>query len=228
MCGRYSLLDLADFIALFPWVMPPDLFAPRYNIAPSQPILMLDNRAGGTLDHAIWGLIPAWAKPTEQGPKSMINARCETLSQKPMFRTSLRYKRCIIPATGFYEWKQTSFGKQPYYITLAGGKPMLFAGLWEDSPAGAGGEIRTACIITTPSSPFMREVHDRMPAILGPEQATVWLRAPDTEAEELTGILKPYAGAMTKLPVSRAVNSPANDTRECIEPLASDGASLFD
>ncbi len=219
MCGRYALLDLAEFIGLFPWVAPPELFAPRYNIAPSQPILMLSNRNGGKLEHAIWGLVPAWAKQTEE-VKSMINARAETVASRPMFRGSLRHKRCVVPASGFYEWQRTGGGKQPFYITLPTKRPMLFAGLWEDTPDRGGGEIRTACIITTAANEFMQSVHDRMPAILSPEQATTWIRTPDTEAEGLTGLLRPYAGTMQKVAVSRVVNSPANDRAECIAPFA--------
>ena len=228
MCGRFALLDLADFLAMFPWVVPPEQFAPRYNISPSQPILMLSNRGGGTLDHAIWGLIPNWAKSGPDAPKPLVNARCETVSQKPAFRTSLRYRRCIVPASGFYEWQQGRGGKQPYYITLAERRPMLMAGLWEDSYDGSGGEIRTACVITTAANPFMRELHDRMPAILAPEQATQWIKAPDTEAESLCEILRPYGRDLAKVPVSRLVNTPANDTKECIEAMsASEDQGLF-
>jgi putative SOS response-associated peptidase YedK len=175
LCGRFTLLDLADFVAMFPWVVPPEQFAPRYNIAPTQPILMLSNRGGGTLDHAIWGFIPNWSKGGPDASKALINARCETISHKPAFRTSLRYKRCIVPASGFYEWQQKPGGKQPYYITQADHKPMLMAGLWEDSHDGSGGEIRTACVITTPPNSFMREIHDRMPVILRVEQIEPWL-----------------------------------------------------
>lgn len=219
MCGRYALLDLAEFVGLFPWVAPPELFAPRYNIAPSQPILMLSNRNGGTLEHAIWGLVPAWAKQTDE-VKSMINARAETVASRPMFRGSLRHKRCVVPASGFYEWQKTGSGKQPFYVTLPKEQPMLFAGLWEDSPDRGGGEVRTACIITTAANPFMRSVHDRMPAILTPEEAKTWVQTRDTEAQELTKLLRPYTGAMKKVAVGRMVNSPANDLAECIAPLA--------
>ena len=212
---------------MFPWVAPPPAFAPRYNIAPSQPILMLSNRAGGTFDHAIWGLIPQWAKNIGEPPKLIINARCETLTQKPAFRGPLRYRRCIVPATGFYEWKRVASGKQPHYITLPDRRPMLMAGLWEDSHDGSGGEIRTACVVTTAANPFMRHLHDRMPAILTKDQAMQWLKAPDTEAETLVDILRPYPGELAGAPVSRKVNSPFNDTRECIETAPED-KGLFD
>ena len=212
---------------MFPWVAPPPAFAPRYNIVPSQPILMLCNRAGGTFDHAIWGLIPQWAKNTGEPPKLIINARCETLTQKPAFRGPLRYRRCIVPATGFYEWKRAASGKQPHYITLPDRHPMLMAGLWEDSHDGSGGEIRTACVVTTAANPFMRHLHDRMPAILTKDQAMQWLKAPDTEAETLVDILRPYPGELAGAPVSRKVNSPFNDTRECIETAPED-KGLFD
>lgn len=221
MCGRYTLLDLSDFLAMFPWVMPPELFAPRYNVAPSQPILAVTNRSGGTLEHLLWGLVPNWAKPGAE-VRSMINARCETLSQKPTFRNSLKYKRCIIPASGFYEWKKQAGPKQPYYIELKSHKPMLMAGLWEDSYDRGGGEIRTACIITTPANEAVSELHDRMPAILDPDDARRWIKASDVEAEGLQGILVPYQGGLTLTPVGRAVNRPEHDAKDCIEPITPD------
>ena len=222
MCGRYSLLELADFLALFPWAAASEKFAPRYNIAPAQPVLVLCNRQGGIFEHMLWGLIPVWARP-EIGVKPMINARAETVAQKPAFRGSLRHKRCVVPASGFYEWQKTAAGKQPHYIQLAGGKPMLFAGLWEDSHDGAGGEIRTNCIITTAANDFMRPIHDRMPALLSPEDARRWIQTPNTQAEALLPLLKPYAGKMMAIAVGRAVNSPACDRPDCIQPLEDKG-----
>lgn len=221
MCGRYALLDLAEFVGLFPWVAPPEKFAPRYNIAPAQPILMLSNRNGGTFEHAIWGLIPAWAKQTGE-VKSMINARAETLSSRPMFRGAFRHRRCIVPASGFYEWQKTSHGNQPYYVTLPKNKPMLFAGLWENTPDRGGGEIPTACVITTVANEFLQGVHDRMPAILTPEEAKEWITTPDTEAEGMTDLLGPYVGPMHKIPVGRMVNSPSHDRPDCIEPFTAE------
>lgn len=222
MCGRYALIDLSDFIALFPWVAPPELFAPRYNIAPTQPILALTNEQGGRWDHLLWGLIPLWARP-ELGVKPMINARCETVAQKPSFRGNLRHHRCVIPASGFYEWKANAGGKQPMYIRHDGGQPLLFAGLWENSSDGGGGEIRTATIITTPANAFMRPIHDRMPAILAPDEAKQWITAPDTHALELTALLRPYPGGLQATPVSKAVNSPGYDRPECIRPMGEQG-----
>lgn len=183
---------------------------------------MLSNLGGGMLDHAIWGFLPNWAKGGPDQAKPLINARAETVAHRPAFRTAVRYHRCIIPASGFYEWKQTSSDRQPYHITLADGKPMLMAGLWEDSHDGAGSEIRTACVITTAASESMRELYHRMPAILTPEDAIRWVKAPDSDALSLTEMLAPSGQEFTKTPVSRLVNSPANDTKECIEPMPSD------
>lgn len=222
MCGRYTLLDLADFVAMFPWVVPPEQFAPRYNIAPSQPILMLEGGGGGTLRHAIWGLIPAWAD-AEEGAKPLINARSETVAHKPSFRASFKHKRCVIPASGFYEWKSVPGGRLPHYVTLKSGRPMLFAGLWENSHDAAGGEFPTACIITTPASEVMRPIHDRMPAILSPEDAGRWFKHTDASAHELMDLLVPSRQELRLTPVNRLVNSPANDSRECIEPAKSPG-----
>jgi putative SOS response-associated peptidase YedK len=222
MCGRYSLLDLSDFVNLFPWVVPPEQFAPRYNIAPSQPILALTNRDGGTVEHLIWGLIPIWAKP-EQGIKPMINARAESVAEKPAFRGSLRHHRCIIPASGFYEWAPSPTGKQPQYITLPKKQPLLFAGLWAESHDGGGGEIRTGCIITTAANSFMQRIHDRMPAILAPDEAKRWIETPDQDALGLLELLRPYPGTLKAVPVSRAVNSPSSDTPSCIQSVEDEG-----
>lgn len=222
MCGRYSLLDLSDFLAMFPWVMPPEKFAPRYNIAPTQPILTLTNQRGGTLDHTLWGLIPNWAKPRDSA-KPLINARCETVSEKPAFRGPFRHHRCIIPASGFYEWNARAGAKQPHYVTLDSGRPMLFAGLWEMTHDGAGGEIATSCIITTPANEAMRKVHDRMPAILSKEDAMRWVKAPDIEAADLLPLLKPSGEKLRLTPVGRFVNSPANDSSECIKAKVEEG-----
>ena len=222
MCGRYALLDLSEFVSLFPWVLPPVAFAPRYNIAPSQPILALANRDGGVFDHLLWGFIPGWAK-VGQGVKPLINARAETVAQKPAFKGSMRHWRCVLPASGFYEWKQTGAGKRPQYITLSGGEPMLFAGLWEESHDGGGGEIRTACIITTAANAFMRTIHDRMPAILRPEEARRWITAESQDADELTELLRPYPGAMRAHAVGMAVNRPGAEGKQCIAPVEEKG-----
>lgn len=218
MCGRYTLLDLSEFIQMFPWVAPPEVFAPRFNIAPGQPILAITNRGGGgALEHLIWGMIPAWAK-ADQPRRALVNVRCESLEQKPTFRSALRYRRCIVPASGFYEWRKTIPGNQPFYIQREDRKPMLLAGLWEDAHDGAGGEFATAGIITTPSNRAVAELHDRMPAILEADEARRWISADSTEAPSLLPLLRPYPGRLDLTPVSRTVNSQANDSPACIEP----------
>lgn len=219
MCGRYTLLDLSDFIAMFPWVAPPQLFAPRYNVAPSQPVLMLTQN--GKLEHALWGLMPPWANKAEP-PKPLINARCETVVTRPAFRVAFRRKRCVVPASGFYEWDRHAGGRRPHYITREDGRPLLMAGLYEDSHDTSGGEFRTVCVITTPANEEVSKLHDRMPAILDRQDATTWLQTPETEAESLVSLLRPYPGELRLTPVDQKVNSPAYDARDCIEPMTAD------
>ena len=131
MCGRYTLIRLADFIDVFPWIGPPDRPAPaRYNIAPSQPILAVVNDGKFKLKFFQWGLIPSWAKDPAMGNR-MINARAETLAEKPAYRSAFKRRRCIIPADGFYEWRKTGTSKQPYCFEVNDGQLFAFAGLWD-------------------------------------------------------------------------------------------------
>jgi putative SOS response-associated peptidase YedK len=133
MCGRYTLIKLADFINIFPWIhLPDELPPPRFNIAPTQPIAAVPNNGKDKVDYFHWGLIPSWAKDPSIGSR-MINARAETLAEKPAFRNALKRRRCLIPADGFYEWKKLPDGKtkQPMYIRMRSGQPFAFAGLWE-------------------------------------------------------------------------------------------------
>ncbi|MEW6287745.1 MAG: SOS response-associated peptidase [Chloroflexota bacterium] len=221
MCGRFTLtVDPAQFQDTFPGFLFPTKFAPRYNIAPSQPVLAIPNDERNAADFFIWGLIPMWAKDPSIGSR-LINARSETLAEKPSFRGSFKYKRCLILADGFYEWK-TVAGKKtktPYYIHLTDRRPFAFAGLWDVWESPDGSSLKTCTIITTEPNELMATLHNRMPAILHPRDYAKWLDPSPQTPESLLPLLKPYpAEAMTAYPVSTLVNKPGNDSPELIAP----------
>lgn len=224
MCGRYSLTTpLQAMSDLFGFAERPNL-APRYNIAPTQQVAAV--RLGGAGQrHFVqlrWGLIPAWAKDPAIGSR-MINARAESLAEKPAFRAAFRQRRCLIPADGFYEW-QAGGGdkamKQPYRITLADGGPFGFAGLWESWRDPRSGErIESCTIITTEANERLRPIHHRMPVILPPGSYAPWLDPASRSAAALA-LLRPYPAAdMAATAVSTRVNKVANDDPGLIEPL---------
>ena len=219
MCGRYNLItDTQAFVDFFE-LRNSLAIPPRYNIAPSQKILVvrrMDNHREAGLLH--WGLIPHWAKDRKIAYK-MINARAETVAEKPAFRSALRHRRCLIPATGFFEWQATQDGKQPYNITLRGGGLMAFAGLWESWTSHDGERIDSCTIIVTEANESLRPVHDRMPVILAPEHYAVWLDPAVQNPNQLQTLLRPCPSAfITAYPVSRVVGNPANDGPICVAP----------
>lgn len=222
MCGRFTLtVDPAQLQEAFPGVDIGQGSAPRYNIAPTQPVAVIPNNAKDRLDYFVWGLIPSWAKDPSIGSR-LINARADTLAEKPSFRSAYRRRRCLIPATGFYEWKASpgSKSKTPMYITLASGKPFAFAGLWESWHSPDGSQILSCTIITTEPNELMAGIHNRMPVILPSEAYPLWLDANDRSPDELNGLLMPYpAEQMAAFPVSRQVNSPQVDAPELILPV---------
>lgn len=227
MCGRYSLFSPRDVLQeRFEFEFTGDLvWQPRYNIAPSQQVFAVIHdgakRRGGFLR---WGLIPTWAKDKKIGYK-MINARGESINEKPSFKRLLYRQRCLILSDGFYEWMKTENGKQPYFIQLASGEPFAFAGLWDRWQQGD--EVIHSCtVITTTPNALMKPIHDRMPSILRPDQEESWLDPQLKDMDYLKSMLKPYPEEeMVAIPVSTIVNSPANDTEECITPLG-DGNCL--
>ena len=223
MCGRFTLtIEPGQLQSAFPWVEFPEDLTPRYNVAPSQPVGVVPNNGLNRFEYYVWGLIPHWAKPGSS-VNGFINARAETLAEKPTFRTSFRKKRCLILADGFYEWKADPSRKlkTPYYIKLKSGQPFAFAGLWDSWNNKEGSEIRSCSIITTQPNELMQQIHNRMPVILASEHYEQWLSPGDRSPDELSGFLVPYpAEEMIAYPVSKAVNSPQNDTPECIRPLA--------
>ena len=221
MCGRFTLtVDPAEVQETFSEYAFPPQFAPRYNIAPTQPVLAIPNDDQKTADFFIWGLIPMWAKDPSIGNR-MINARGETLEEKPAFRGSLKYKRCLILADGFYEWKDTPGRKvkTPFYIQMKDQKPFAFAGLWDSWNGPDGSQIKSCTIITTLPNELMEIIHNRMPVILHPRDYDKWLDPSPQTPEQLKPLVKPFpADMMNAYPVSTLVNTPSNDTPELIRP----------
>ena len=216
MCGRYELHTQPAALALaFGVPFPPQMRA-RYNIAPMQDVPIIRRGPTGLreLVEVRWGLVPRWAKDPAIGNR-MINARAETLAEKPSFRTALKRHRCLLPADGFYEWKQTpSGGKQPIHIGMKDGAPFAFAGLFERWLSPAGEVLDTCTIITTQSNALLAPLHDRMPVIVAPVAFDRWL---DVANEDTAELLTPYpAEAMTYYPVSPRVNSVRNDDAKLI------------
>lgn len=221
MCGRYSLSASGEKLAeQFQLAEIPEL-APRYNIAPTQEVAVVRQCAEGRqLALLRWGLIPSWAKDPRSGAR-MINARAETVAEKPAFRSAFVRRRCLVPADGFYEWKRTAGGKQPFFFQMRDGRPLAFAGLWEQWKSPDGGQIESYTILTTDANELLRPVHDRMPVILPPAAYDLWLDPDVQKPDVLLALLHPYPEeAMTAYPVSMRVNSPANDDPQCIAPIA--------
>ena len=223
MCGRYTLSSPTDLLAdLLELGSVPEL-APRYNIAPTQEAAVVRfNAESGvrSLELLRWGLIPFWSKDPGIGSR-MINARAETVAEKPSFRTSFKRKRCLVVADGFYEWQATGGPKQPFYFRFEGGGPFTLAGLWDRWEKGEGEPIESFTILTTEPNEVVAPVHQRMPVILDRGGMASWLDPGIEEADRLTPLLGPFpAAGMEGYPVSTYVNSPGNDTPRCIEPLA--------
>lgn len=222
MCGRFSLTKPKKIKAKELKVpeAEPDLLKPRYNIAPSQNIAAILNEEERHIKPLRWGLIPSWAKEEAIGQK-MINARAETLTEKPSFKGLLSKHRCLILADGFYEWAASARGKEPYFIHLRSGEPFTFAGLWSHWTNPKGEEVRTCTIITCAPNKLMESIHNRMPVILDAEARDIWLDPKNEDSTALTGLLKPYAeDEMEAFAVSKLVNSPENDREECLKPIS--------
>lgn len=221
MCGRYALtIDPGDLQAAFPEFTFPMQGSPRYNIAPSQPILALPNDRKNQADFFVWGLIPSWAKDPSIGNR-MINARAETLAEKPSFRSAYKYHRCLIFADGFFEWQARPGikSKVPHFIRLKSKAPFAFAGLWDRWQPADGSEVCSATIITTEPNELMATLHNRMPVILKSNTYTQWLDPAPQSPDRLQNLLVPYpTEEMEAYPVSMLVNSPGNDRAECILP----------
>ncbi|MFA5611337.1 MAG: SOS response-associated peptidase [Anaerolineaceae bacterium] len=228
MCGRFTMAidseDLRTELAL--GQMPPD-WEKRYNIAPSQDVATVPNPDNRDVVWMRWGLVPFWAKDPSIGNK-MINARAETVAEKPSFRNSFKNKRCLILANGFYEWRKSGGQSIPFYFQLKGGEPFAFAGLWDDwenkgvsSMPGLPGLI-TCTLITTSANEDVRAVHPRMPVVLTKETMWDWLEEDDPKI--LESLLRPLpAGSLIAYQVSRDVNSPQNQGEYLVEPIEEEG-----
>jgi len=221
MCGRFTLtVDPAELQDSFTDYDFPTKFAPRFNIAPTQPVLAIPNDGQQKADFFIWGLIPSWAKDPSIGNR-LINARGETLAEKPSFRGSYKYKRCLILADGFYEWKVQpgTKTKVPYFIHMKDRQPFAFAGLWDEWNSPDGSQLRSCTIVTTAPNDFMSSIHNRMPVILPSDVYAKWLDTTPQSREKLDPLIKPYpAEEMAAYPVSTLVNNPKNDRAECVVP----------
>jgi putative SOS response-associated peptidase YedK len=225
MCGRFIQISnpekiRASFIDLELDAAELPEFPVRYNIAPTQNILTVLNTQVPKLVLSHWGLIPFWAKDRTMGNK-MINARAETLLSKPLFKTPLHKRRCIILSDGFYEWKGAGKGKEPFFIRLKSRVPFGFAGLWDKwNDKQTGQEILSSTIITIDANAVLAEVHNRMPVILNPDHYKIWLSDKDVPDSTLMNCLKPYSDREIEVyRISTLVNNPRNDSAECIRPI---------
>ena len=228
MCGRFSLsTDTATVTKAFELETPP-LFEPRFNMAPSQPVpcvKVCSESRTRELVHLHWGFVPPWAKDPSVGNR-MINARSETVAERPTYRHALRRRRCLVVADGFYEWKKVGDGKQPHFIYLKSKQPFGFAGLYEHWQDEHGNELDLCTILTCPANEFMAALHDRMPVMIPPEEYEFWLDPDNQNADAIVPFLLPYpADQMAEHTVSSFVNRPGNDAPRCVE--SAEGEMLF-
>jgi putative SOS response-associated peptidase YedK len=223
MCGRYRLSRRKELVKeYFETVSDEPDWAPRYNIAPTQRVPVIrqnPNQPIRELSLLRWGLIPQWAKDSS-GAATMINARSETAGTKPAFRNAFKFRRCLIPADGFYEWRRVGKTKQPYCFEVNEGTLFAFAGLWDRWRDSSGKMVETCSILTTTPNVVTSAIHDRMPAILGPHSYDLWLDPGMKDVDAAADLLKPYdARLMRCYPVSARINHIANDDAECSRPV---------
>lgn len=222
MCGRFTIIaDPVKVMERFEVEQLAFDLQPRYNVAPGQLIpAIIADQGKRRMGQLRWGLVPAWAQDEKIGYK-MINARAESLQEKPAFRSLIARKRCIIPADSFFEWKQGEFGKRPMRIMMKSGEPFALAGLFDSWTGPDGRKIHSCTIITTKPNQLVQEIHDRMPVILRKEDEHLWLDREKYDADLLQSLLVPYdAQEMRAYPVSPAVGNAKNDTPECIEEVS--------
>ena len=216
MCGRFAFYSPSEATAALFGATSSTEVVPRYNIAPTQFIAAVRTDAQGASELAMlrWGLVPLWAKDPSIGNR-MINARAETVAEKPSFRSAYKKRRCLILADGFYEWRKEGDGKTPYFISLADGSPFAFAGLWEDWNSKESDEsLQSTAIITTAANDFMVQLHQRMPVVMLPEQAERWLGG---DMELLSKVID-NSPAFRAWPVDRKVNNARNEDATLIDP----------
>lgn len=228
MCGRFNLrTNPAELVEIFALLRAPQ-FPPRYNIAPTQPVLAIrQTDAGRVGDLLHWGLVPGWAADRSIASK-LINARCETVAEKPAFRRAFRKQRCLIPADGYYEW-QTTGGKvkQPWHVFLKSGRPLAMAGVWETWNGPDNAVLESCAILTTAANRFMADLHDRMPLLLDPSQFDRWLDPERQQPQDIADLLVPCPDDwLARTAVSTLVNNVRNDSPACLEPVLQE-RSLF-
>jgi putative SOS response-associated peptidase YedK len=233
MCGRFTLKQPTEAIAAVKAAIAlpndqtfnieklPEL-APQYNIAPTQMVVaVLHNLESDKREfqELRWGLIPSWAKDVSMGAK-LINARAETVAEKPAFRSAFKHRRCLVLADGFYEWQRQNGKKQPFYFRLQDGQPFCFAGLWEQWESPEKEKIASCTILTTEANEVLKPIHDRMPVVLDKKYYDLWLDPQAQKPEALQEVLHPYpASAMTSYPVSTLVNNPKYNNADCINSI---------
>jgi putative SOS response-associated peptidase YedK len=218
MCGRFTIVPTISFYERFGLQAGPEV-NPRYNVAPGQEVPVIIREDRNRVVSMIWGFIPPSGKNSPAG-RAMINARAETLLERPAFRAAVQKNRCLVPASGFYEWKREGARRVPFYIHLKTTPLFSLAGLYEIGRYAGGNGIGTFTIITTEPNSLVAGLHDRMPAILPRGEEESWIRAGDLGAAEIPGILTPYpAGEMEACPVSGKVNDPKNEGPGLIRPL---------
>ncbi|MCP3099911.1 SOS response-associated peptidase [Myxococcus sp. K15C18031901] len=223
MCGRVTVRTSPDQLVVELGLagIRAAVERPRFNLAPTQSMPVVPNDGARMLDAFRWGLIPSWAKDASIGNK-LINARGETVAEKPSFRSALKRRRCLVLVDGWFEWKQTTKPKTPFFFHRQDDRPLALAGLWEEWTAPDTGEVlRTCTIITTSPNALMAPIHDRMPVILTPEGQEVWLRPEPQDAAVLLPLLVPSADTgLEAYEVSRVVNAPTQDIPACVERVA--------
>ena len=222
MCGRFTLFEADKILSREFGVSGIPPLSPRYNIAPSQAVAAVRTASAGTgreLALLRWGLIPSWSKDPAIGNR-LINARAETVREKPSFRNAFRRHRCLIPANGFYEWQRLERGKQPYFVRMRDERLFAFAGLWDRWESPDKGVIESCTILTTVANAVLSTIHDRMPVILPPAEYARWLDPALQNTDSLAPLLAPFpAEEMLAFPVSPRVNIPTVDDQECMAPL---------
>jgi len=219
MCGRFAITHITGFWTRFAVIDRQAALEPRFNIAPSQTVPIVISGSGNKAVMMTWGLVPFWAKDAKIGNR-LINARAETVSTKPAFRTSLKKKRCLVPATGFYEWRRMKEGKIPYFVHMKDDSFFAFAGLYDRWTDSEGKGLFTFTIITTKANPLMEKIHDRMPVILKSSDENLWLGKEPLNEADRTRLLVPYPSRpLEAFEVSTEVNSPVNDSEGLIKPI---------
>jgi putative SOS response-associated peptidase YedK len=222
MCGRFTLIAPGELIADEFGLAAVPTVAPRYNIAPTQPVaaIRIDNAEERELTYFHWGLIPFWATDIKMASR-MINARSETVAEKPAYRAAFKRRRCLVPASGFYEWKKVNGGKQPVYIHPVNKEVMAIAGIWEQWHSDDGSEIESVSLLTTSPNERIKDIHNRMPVIIEQPDYSTWLDPSLEKGDVLFHLMRPIGSDfLDSYPVSTLVNNPRNDVAEVLEPAS--------